>query len=72
MIFAVMVSMILKILNVKNMSLIKAKVKANVCQKRYRDYNVGGYKKLNFAGLMMRFSYFLNQLINTNINVNMY
>ena len=25
-------------------------------------------QKLNFVGLVMRFSYFLNQLINTNVN----
>ena len=69
MIFAVMVSMILKLFNVKNMCLIKAKVKANVCQKRYRDYNVGGYKNLILLDWWWDS---VTSEINTNINVNMY
>ena len=52
------------------MCLIRAKIKANICQKDI--VKCRRLQNLNFAGLMMRFSSFLNQLINTNINVNMY
>ena len=51
------------------MCLIKAKVKANVCQKRYRDYNVGGYKNLILLDWWWDS---VTSEINTNINVNMY
>ena len=57
-----MVSMILKILNVKH-ALDKSACQKDIVQHRR-------LKKLNFVGLMIRFSYFLNQLINANVSVN--
>ena len=50
------------------MCLIKTKDKSKHLPKRYSKCRKLG--KLSFVGLMMRFSYFLNQLINTNVNVN--
>ena len=47
-----------------NMSLIKAKGNSKHLSKRCRKL-----QKMNFVGLMIRFSYFLNQLVNTNVSV---
>ena len=62
MFFAVMVSMILKTFIVKYVPDKKQKIKANICQKDIVQCR--RLRKLSFVGLMMRFSYFLNQLIN--------
>ena len=51
------------------MCLIKAKDKSNICQKDL--VRCRRLQKLNFVELMMRFSYFLHQLINTDVSVNM-
>ena len=67
MLFAVMVSVILKIFNVKHV-LIKAKDKSKHLSKDIVQCR--RLQKLNFVGLMIRLSYFLNQLINANVNVN--
>ena len=56
-IFAVVVSMILKIF--KNMCLIKAKDKSKHSPKNITQFR--RLQKLNFVKLMMRFSYLLNQ-----------
>ena len=52
------------------MCLMKAKDKSKYLSKKYIG-QCRRLQKLNFVGLMMRFSYFLNQLINTNVSVNM-
>ena len=41
---------------------------ASICQKVMVQCHM--LQKFNFVGLIMRFSYFLNQSINTNVNVN--
>ena len=50
------------------MCLIKAKDKTNICQ--IDIVQCRSLQQLNFVVLMIRFRYFLNQLINTNVNVN--
>ena len=46
----------------------KQLIKVKICQKHILQCR--RFQKLNFVGLVIRFSYFLNQLINTNANVN--
>ena len=65
--FAVMVSMISKY-SALNMCLIKAKDKTKHLSKNI--VQCWRLQKLNFVELMMRFSYFLNQKVTANVNVN--
>ena len=51
------------------MYLIKAKDKSKHLTER--SSTMSKARKINFVGLMMRFNYFLNQLINTDVNVNL-
>ena len=51
------------------MCLVKVKDKSKYLSKRYST--LSKVTKAEFCGMMMRLSYLLNQLINTNVSVNM-